>query len=231
MAVIGATGRTGSLLVKSLLAQGTQVKALVRSVDKAKTVLPTDSPSLSLIQGNLSNEEDVGRLVQGCSDVVVTTGALSILGLSNQSNSPQIVDYEGMLVLLKAAGDSSLRIILVSTLGITRVWSRPISFLLEFLGGGVMWWKEKAETALRQSGHPYIIVRPGVLGSNGVSRLDNLCIGQGDKISGCIDRATLADLITLMILKPLVIDKCTFEVAECSETGNLESKLQTLASD
>lgn len=47
--VAGATGSTGKRIVEQLLAKGFEVKAGVRDVDKAKTALSKDNPSLQIV--------------------------------------------------------------------------------------------------------------------------------------------------------------------------------------
>ena len=47
--VAGATGSTGKRIVEQLLARGFVVKAGVRDVDKAKTTLSKDNPSLQIV--------------------------------------------------------------------------------------------------------------------------------------------------------------------------------------
>lgn len=47
--VAGATGNTGKRIVEQLLAKGFAVKAGVRDVDKAKSVLPEGNPLLQIV--------------------------------------------------------------------------------------------------------------------------------------------------------------------------------------
>lgn len=47
--VAGATGSTGKRIVEQLLAKGFQVKAGVRDVEKAKTMLSHDNPALQIV--------------------------------------------------------------------------------------------------------------------------------------------------------------------------------------
>ena len=59
VAVTGATGRTGRLVVQELLERDVNVVALVRDLDKAKETLPLDDDNLSVIKCDLSNEDDI----------------------------------------------------------------------------------------------------------------------------------------------------------------------------
>lgn len=60
VAVAGATGRTGRLVVQKLLEKGSvQVVALVRDLNKAKEALPYDNSNISILKCDLSNPEDI----------------------------------------------------------------------------------------------------------------------------------------------------------------------------
>ncbi|MBE9113004.1 SDR family oxidoreductase [Nodosilinea sp. LEGE 07298] len=63
--VTGSTGLLGSNLVRELVDQGYQVKALVRSIDKAKYLLG-DLPQVQFIQGNLQNIPAFAAELHGC---------------------------------------------------------------------------------------------------------------------------------------------------------------------
>jgi len=64
---MGATGATGSLLVKELLGRGQKVKAIVRTPSKLGEKSLGD-PNLSVIQANISemSERDLADAVSGC---------------------------------------------------------------------------------------------------------------------------------------------------------------------
>lgn len=60
VAVAGATGRTGRLVVQKLLDKGSvQVVALVRDITKAKETLPYDNSNISILKCDLSNPDDI----------------------------------------------------------------------------------------------------------------------------------------------------------------------------
>lgn len=61
--VSGATGFIGATLTRRLLADGHQVHALVRSPSKAE---PLSHPSLTLFQGDLSDNPTIGDAMKGC---------------------------------------------------------------------------------------------------------------------------------------------------------------------
>lgn len=76
--LLGATGRTGRLVLEEALAQGHQVVALVRRPD----ALTLKHPSLTVFGGDPSSAVDVQRALTGC-DAVIST-----LNNNRTSDSP-----------------------------------------------------------------------------------------------------------------------------------------------
>ena len=65
IAVTGATGRTGTLVVEQLVDRGMNVVALVRDLEKAEEKLPS-SERFEVIKCDLGNEIDIIGAVEGC---------------------------------------------------------------------------------------------------------------------------------------------------------------------
>ena len=82
IAVFGATGLTGGLVVRQALAQGHEVAALVR--DPARVTLR--HPSLIVMAGSPTSMADVERCVQGASAVI---HCLGIGGKGDGAEPPQ----------------------------------------------------------------------------------------------------------------------------------------------
>lgn len=76
--LLGATGRTGRLVLEEALAQGHQVVALVRRPD----ALASQHPALTVVGGDPSSAADVQRAMTGC-DAVIST-----LNNNRTSDSP-----------------------------------------------------------------------------------------------------------------------------------------------
>src|SRR5690349_13781331 len=72
--VTGATGLLGGNLVRALRARGHQVRALVRSQDKARELLGEPGPGLELVAGDLADVPGFARALVGC-DLVFHTAA------------------------------------------------------------------------------------------------------------------------------------------------------------
>src|SRR3989442_8228926 len=68
--VLGATGRTGRLVVEQALAAGHTVIALVRSPEK----LATGNSNLRVVSGSATNKSDLSRALEGADAVISTLG-------------------------------------------------------------------------------------------------------------------------------------------------------------
>jgi len=69
--VTGSTGLVGYHIVQALLQRGRHVKALVRSIDKGKALLPE---ACDLVQGDITDQASVRRAMEGCSVVYHAAG-------------------------------------------------------------------------------------------------------------------------------------------------------------
>lgn len=79
VAVTGATGFVGRELVRELLARGLRVRALVRSEEKARRVLPAealDDGRIALVQGDVLSPETAGALVRDVDAVIHLIGII-----------------------------------------------------------------------------------------------------------------------------------------------------------
>ena len=65
VAVAGATGRTGKLVVDKLLSQNVPVLALVRDTDKAKNTFDPTNDLLTIRKTDLGSKEDVIAAING----------------------------------------------------------------------------------------------------------------------------------------------------------------------
>jgi dihydroflavonol-4-reductase len=69
--VSGATGLLGYHIAGALMKRGRSVRVLVRSVERARRILPEEC---ELIQGDITDKESVTRALQGCSVVYHAAG-------------------------------------------------------------------------------------------------------------------------------------------------------------
>lgn len=152
--VAGATGRTGRLVVEQLLQHPAQptVRVLVRTTTQTSAFAGhTVETALGDVRDDITSWADAA--MQDVDVVISTLG-----GIPFKHNNLWRVDYEGTLRLLTAARVALIdHYIFVSTTGLRRQRSilHPLSILF--------YPKLLAEDALRRSGLPYTIVRPGGL--------------------------------------------------------------------
>jgi uncharacterized protein YbjT (DUF2867 family) len=84
VAVAGATGRTGRLVVEDLLRRGVpNVVALVRDGKKAEETFPNKPENLEIVQCDLTNEEQIDSVLTG-----VDAAIWCATGFSNAPTSP-----------------------------------------------------------------------------------------------------------------------------------------------
>ncbi|MGH3415123.1 MAG: NmrA family NAD(P)-binding protein [Actinocrinis sp.] len=78
-AVIGATGRVGSKVVRLLLERGTTVRALVRNTEKARTLFG-DAPGLEIVSPRLDDPAAVAAALTGADTAFVAMGSAGLEG-------------------------------------------------------------------------------------------------------------------------------------------------------
>ena len=108
--VTGATGLLGNNLIRTLLAQGHQVRGLVRDLDKAQELFPTSSSVLRWVRGDMLEVDAVASSLEGV-DCVVHTAAYfrdSYKGGEHYQRMLQ-VNVDGTAALLKAAYERGVR--------------------------------------------------------------------------------------------------------------------------
>ncbi|MEM9143157.1 MAG: NAD(P)H-binding protein [Bacteroidota bacterium] len=70
IAVIGGTGKSGKYLVRELIAQGYQIKTLVRNPKN----FTEESPLVEVVHGNVEDPDALRKLISGCQAVISTLG-------------------------------------------------------------------------------------------------------------------------------------------------------------
>jgi uncharacterized protein YbjT (DUF2867 family) len=198
--VAGATGGVGRQVVSKLVTQEQAVRVLVRKAAKARELFCAGE---EIVVGDTRQPATLEPALAGVRAVICATGTRTPTG----HNSPQHVDFEGVRNLAQAAAAVGVEwFVLVSTISATRL-NNPLNAF-----GKVLSWKLAGENAVRESGVPYTIIRPGGLTDQpGAKRA--LQIAQGDRIMGMVSRADVAELCIRALDNP---DACnvTFEVIE-----------------
>ena len=218
--VAGATGRTGTEVVTELLADGYRVRAFVRDVDKARDKL---GDGIEYAQGDVREIVTIEVALAGVDALISAIGA----GRGDPSNGPEFVDYGGVRNLADAATAAGLRqVVLVSSMGVTQE-----DHILNKMFNNVLSWKFKGEDALRASGVPYTIVRPGGL-TNAPGGEFEVVFQQGDRDASAIPRADVARVCVAALGSGDALRK-TFEVnsGEAPPSADLAASFAALEPD
>ena len=204
--VAGATGGTGRALVRDLDAQGYSVRALVRDEDKARVVLGDD---IEYALGDVREIDTLLAAMDGVNFVISAIGS----SRSDPTNNPEAVDYGGVKNLADAAAATGVRqFVLVSSSGVT-----DEDHFLNKAFDNVLIWKFKGEEALRSSGVPYTIVRPGGLVNTPGGEF-SVVFAQGDTTGGRISRQDVSLICVAALQEKSAINK-TFETYSSEEPG------------
>jgi uncharacterized protein YbjT (DUF2867 family) len=151
--VAGATGETGRRIVQELVDRQIPVRALVRNVDTARTILPE---GVELVMGDVLDRTSLETAIADSTVILCATGARP----GFDPTAPYKVDFEGTKNLVDVAKTKGIEhFVLVTSLCVSKFF-HPLN--LFFL---ILVWKKQAEDYLQKSGLTYTIVRPGGLKS------------------------------------------------------------------
>jgi uncharacterized protein YbjT (DUF2867 family) len=147
--VLGATGRTGRLVVEQALAAGHTVTALVRSPEK----LTTDNSKLRVVIGEATDASAVSRALQGADAVISTLGG----------NGSVIADStQAIVAAAREAGVS--RVVMLSSWVVERDRMDAATRLFTGIAmGSVIKDKNAGEQVLRRSDLEWTIVYASLL--------------------------------------------------------------------
>jgi uncharacterized protein YbjT (DUF2867 family) len=199
--VVGATGSIGRLVVEEAVRNGHAVRALVRDPKKAHRLLP----DVQIVVGDLTRADTLGPAVDGVDGVVFTHGSDG----GGKVGAEQ-VDYGGVRNVLTALGGRSVRIALMTAIGVTNrdgAYNRSTE---------AHDWKRRSERLVRASGLPYTIVRPGWFDYNKPDE-QQLVLLQGDRrhagspSDGVIARRQIAQILVASLTSEAAVRK-SFEL-------------------
>ena len=128
--IIGATGRTGRLVVEETLKQGYDLNVLVRDKNK----ISFSSKSIKVYQGTPTRRADLAAAMQGCEVII------SALGIARASDAPwsKLITAENFItesmknVIAEADQQNLKRIITISAWGVGET-KKEIPFWLRWL--------------------------------------------------------------------------------------------------
>src|SRR5260370_41340247 len=144
LVVLGASGRTGRLVVEQALAAGHTVTALVRPPEK----LITGNSNLHVVTGEATDTSAASRALQGADAVISTLGGK---GSVIADSTPAIV--------AAARGTGVSRVVVLSSFAVERDRLDAVTRLLTGIAmGAVIKDKSAGEQVLRRSGLEWTIV-------------------------------------------------------------------------
>ena len=163
--VVGATGSIGRLVVDEAIRQGHAVRALVRKSSKTDQ-LPRKA---QVVIGDVTRPDTLSAAVNGVDSVVFTLGSDGAGKVGAER-----IDYGGVRNVLHALGSRTVRIALMTAIGVT---NRTGDYNRTTEAHD---WRRRSERLVRASGLPYTIVRPGWFDYNAPDQ-HRLVLLQGDR--------------------------------------------------
>lgn len=153
IALTGATGFVGRHIVDRLIEGGYRVRALVRSPEKAKRVLPNEAIGdgrITLFEGGLGDPDALRHLVAGCDACIHLVGIIR----ETKGQTFQHVHVDGTRNIVEACRQQQpgMRYVHMSALGVgpdKRAGYRDT--------------KHQAERIVKGAGLAWTIVRPGLI--------------------------------------------------------------------
>lgn len=195
--ILGATGRTGRLIVEEALKQGYNLNVLVR--DKSKISL--SSKSIKVFQGTPTRRTDLVEAMQGC-DLII-----SALGIIRASDAPwsKLITAKNFIsesiknVIAEADQQNLKRLITVSAWGVGET-KKEIPFWLRWLInytnlGPVYVEHETEEKLLANSNLNWTAVRPVALNDSKKVKTLKVSFNNFPKPSLQISRQSVAKFI------------------------------------
>jgi uncharacterized protein YbjT (DUF2867 family) len=179
--VAGATGETGRRIVQELVERNIPVRALVRDLEQARSVLPA---SAQLVVGDVLKPETLSEAISDSTVVLCATGAKP----SFDPTGPYKVDFEGTKNLVDAAKSKGIEhFVFVSSLCTSKLFHPLNLFWL------ILVWKKQAEEYIQKSGLVYTIVRPG--GLKNEDNTNSIVMSSADTLfDGSIPRTKVAQV-------------------------------------
>jgi len=155
VAIVGAHGKIGQLLIKHLQAQGLGAIAIVRKQEQAAT-LKNIGADVRLLDIETASVAQLADALHGADAVVFSAGA----GAGSSAERKRTVDYAGSVLLANAAKQAGIqRYIQVSAIGV----DKPIKPDVDPVWQAYLEAKRDADIELRSSGLDWTILRPGPL--------------------------------------------------------------------
>lgn len=202
--LLGATGRTGKLVLEELLKSGYGVHALVRNGRKVST----QSEQLTVLEGDTRDPDTLVKAISGCE------GLISVLNVSRTSDfpwaklrAPERLLSDTMKNILNIASPERLKkIVVCSAWGVHETRKELPGFfrwLIDHSNIGFAYRDhERQETLLRNSHFDYTIVRPVGLTNFSRSRRIRVTVSNRPKPKMTISRRSVARFLVKSLSDP-----------------------------
>lgn len=191
IAIFGATGKTGIVLVKQAIEHGHEVTVMVRDPKR----LPAFSKEIEVFTGDFSNLDTVKSTVEGQDAVICALGSRELYKNSGLRTL-------GTRAIIDAMQEVSVkRLVVMSSMGIGESWNNLPLFtkaLFKLFMPAARGDHEAQELAVKSSALDWTIIRP-----SGLTEVPNVSTYEFGKDlkpkSSRISRANVADLILKVI--------------------------------
>ncbi len=195
--ILGATGRTGRLIVEEALKQGYDLNVLVRDKNK----IPFDTKSIKVYQGTPARRADLAAAMQGC-DLII-----SALGIAKASDAPwsKLISPENFVsesmknVIAEANQQNLKRLITISAWGVGET-KKDIPFwfkwMIDYTNLRFVYADhESQEKLLAASNLTWTAVRPVALNDSKKTKALKVSLNNFPKPSLYISRQSVAKFI------------------------------------
>lgn len=166
VAIVGAHGQIGKLIIKHLRAQGLEAIGIVRKPEQLSQMEALGADPVLVDIENASAQELANRL-KGADAVVFAAGA----GGGSTAERKHTVDYAGSVLLAQAAQLAGIRrYVQISAIGV----DDPLKPDTDPVWKAYVEAKRDADIELRKSGLDWTIIRPGPLTDDAATGLVTL---------------------------------------------------------
>lgn len=196
VAIVGAHGQIGKLIIKHLRAQGHEALGIARKEEQIPTLRKLGAETVLLDIENASAEQLAAGL-QGVDAVVFAAGA----GAGSTAERKHTVDYAGSVLLADAAKLAGVtRYVQISAIGA----DDPLKPDTDPVWKAYIEAKRDADISLRASGLEWTIIRPGPLTNDPATGMVTLSEHAG---RGEVTREDVALVVVAAIDAPSSIGK------------------------
>jgi putative NADH-flavin reductase len=165
--VIGATARSGRVIIRQALADGYQVTGLARSPQK----LDIEDPNLTLVKGDVRDVESLKAALTGGAVVICMVGKNAPSDPSQQIGEVDLYTVMGKNLIEAMKSEGNKRLIMASSTGVehrvdpaaTTPEGESMSDMWRFNARYLYGDMADMETMIEASGLEYVLLRPGFM--------------------------------------------------------------------